>query len=79
VADTLGWLHYQKGNLDRAEQLIAQAVGAAPNDPQIRYHLGAVYAKRGRKAEARRELEQALKTPTFPEAAEARKALETLR
>ena len=79
IADTLGWILYQKGILDRAEQLIAQAAIALPGNPEIRYHLGAVYAKRGKKAEARRELEEALKSPAFPEAAEARKALERLK
>jgi Flp pilus assembly protein TadD len=67
-----------KGQPD-AEQLIARAATSAPTDPQIRYHLSAVYAKLGKKAQARRELEQALKTPTFPEATEARKALDALR
>ncbi|MBI2197370.1 MAG: tetratricopeptide repeat protein, partial [Candidatus Rokubacteria bacterium] len=79
IADTLGWILYQKGTLDRAEQLIAQAASALPGNPEIRYHLGAVYAKRGKKAEARRELEQALKSPSFPAAAEARKALDQLK
>jgi Flp pilus assembly protein TadD len=50
-----------------------------PENPRIRYHLGVAYARRGKKAEARREIEQALKTPAFAEAAEARRALDTLR
>ena len=79
IADTLGWLLYQKGNLDRAEKLISQAVNALPQNPQLRYHLGMVYQKQGKKAEARRELEQALKSQTFPEADDARKALNALR
>jgi tetratricopeptide (TPR) repeat protein len=79
VADTLGWLLYQKGDLERAEALLAQAAAGAPDSAEIRYHLGIVYARRGKKDEARRELERALQTPGFSEADEARRALEALR
>jgi len=79
IADTLGWILYQKGELDRAERLLGQAAQAAPGLPAIRYHLGMVYAKQGKTAEARRELEEALKAPAFAEAEEARKALEALK
>jgi tetratricopeptide (TPR) repeat protein len=80
VADTLGWLLYQKGGaLDRAGTLLAQAAGGVPNDPEVHYHLGMILAKQGKKEEARRELEQALQSPTFPAADAARRALETLR
>ena len=80
VADTLGWLLYLKGGaLDRAETLLGQAAGGAPDNAEIRYHLGMVLAKQGKKEEARRELEFALKSPGFPGADEAQRVLETLR
>jgi cellulose synthase operon protein C len=80
VADTLGWLLYLKGGaLDRAETLLGQAAGGAPDNPEIRYHLGMVLAKQGKKEEARRELELALKSPGFPGADEARRTLESIR
>ena len=79
VADTLGWLLYQKGTLERAETLLAQASSAAPDNPEIRYHLGLAYAKRGKKEEARREIGRALEAPNFAGADEARRVLETLR
>ena len=80
VADTLGWLLYQKGGaLDRAGTLLTQAAGGVPNDPEVHYHLGMILAKQGKKEEARRELEQALQSPAFPAAEAARRALETLR
>ncbi len=80
IADTLGWLLYQKGGaLDRAGTLLTQAAGGVPNDPEVHYHLGMILAKQGKKEEARRELEQALQSPAFPAAEAARRALETLR
>ena len=79
VADTLGWLLYKNGALERAETLLTQATGGAPDNPEIRYHLGLVYAKRDKKAEARREIERALEAPNFAAADEARRVLDTLR
>ena len=79
VADTLGWLLYQSGALERAETLLGQAAGGAPDNPEIRYHLGLVYAKRGKKEEARREIERALEAPNFAGAEEARRTLESIR
>src|SRR3990172_3037654 len=52
IADTLGWILYQKGELDRAERLLGQAAPAAPGLPAIHYHLGMVYAKQGKTAAA---------------------------
>jgi len=79
IAETLGWIVFQKGDVDRAQKLLEQAVAGQPDDPTGRYHLAQVYARRGKKAEARRELEAALKAPAFAEAADARKLLDTLR
>ncbi len=79
VADTLGWVLYQKGVLERAETLLVQAAGGAPDNPEIRFHLGLLYAKRGKKEEARREIERALQAANFAGADEARRVLETLR
>ena len=79
VADTLGWLLYQNGELARAEKLLAQAAGGIPRNARVRYHLGMAYAKLGKTAEARRELEEALRLEAFPEANEARKVLDSLR
>jgi len=80
VADTLGWLLYQKGGaLDRAEALLSQAASGVLNDPEVHYHLGMVLAKRGKKEEARRELERALQSPGFPGTDEARRTLESIR
>lgn len=78
VADTLGWILYLKGDLARAEALLDPAAKAAPGIAEVRYHLGMVYAKQGKAAEARRELEASLKAGDFKDAAVARRTLESL-
>jgi tetratricopeptide (TPR) repeat protein len=79
VVDTRGWILYQQGSADRALPLLEEAARLAPSTAEIQYHLGVVYAHLGKRAEARRALEQALKAPRFAQAAEARKLLESLQ
>lgn len=79
TADTLGWLLYLQGDVARSEKLVAFAAKADARNPVIHYHRGAVLAKLGKRAEARQELELALRSPGFPEAAEARRILESIR
>ena len=79
AADTLGWLLYLQGDVTRSEKLVAFAAKADAGNPEIRYHQGAVLAKLGKRAEARQELELALRSPGFSEAAEARRILESIR
>ena len=79
IADTLGWILYQKGEIARAERLLASAAQAAPGLSAVHYHLGLVYARQGKTEEARRQFEEALKSPGFAEAGETRKALEALK
>lgn len=74
VIDTLGWIMLQQGQSDRGLALLRDARLRNPNDPEIRYHLAVALAKGGRKAEARDELAQALRSGvTFSGIAEARK------
>jgi Flp pilus assembly protein TadD len=79
VIDTRGWILYRQGSADRALPLLEEAASLAPSTAEIQYHLGVVYAHLGKRAEARRALEQALKAPRFAQAAEARKLLESLQ
>lgn len=41
VLDTLGWVHFQKGNMDTAVEWFRRAHALAPEHPVINYHLGA--------------------------------------
>src|SRR5262249_37875349 len=79
MADTLGWIFFQQGSLDRAAPLIEQAAQSSPTNSLMQYHLGAVYARLGKRAEARRALERALERPRFADAGDARKLLDSLR
>lgn len=62
VIDTLGWLLFRQGQVDRGLALLRDARLRNPNDPEIRYHLAAALASSGRKAEAREEISQALRS-----------------
>src|SRR6185503_17312024 len=70
IADTLGFALYRKGDLARAETLVAQAVSLAPKRGEIRYHLGLIYVRQGRSADARIAFQQALQAGPFPSADE---------
>lgn len=62
LIDTAGWANHLAGNQTRALQLLRDARLREPAHPEIRYHLAAVLAKVGRTAEAREELDVALKS-----------------
>jgi Tfp pilus assembly protein PilF len=75
----LGWLNYQKGNLDRAEELIKAALVGDPGSTSIRAHLGMVYARQGKTQEAIQEFTRIIKTsPQSPEAENARRMVKSL-
>jgi tetratricopeptide (TPR) repeat protein len=79
TADTLGWILFLKGDVVRAEKLVAQAAAAEPDNAQIRYHLGKIFARQGRSVEARGALEQAIKIGGFAEIDDARQTLASLK
>ena len=58
--DTLGWVQYRMGAYTAAGRNIEQARTAMPEHPEIAYHLGAVYAKLGKKEQAIQLLREAL-------------------
>ncbi|MEO6278068.1 XrtA/PEP-CTERM system TPR-repeat protein PrsT [Roseateles sp.] len=79
LLDTAGWANHRAGNAERALQLLRDARLRAPEDPDVRYHLAAVLAQAGRRAEAREELNAALRNAaTFATAADAKQLLLTL-
>lgn len=50
--DSLGWVHYRLGRLDRAEAYLEKAARGSPGDPAILEHLGDVLAALGRSSQA---------------------------
>ncbi len=85
VADTLGWIYYQKGVYGSAismlqEALKLQSKQQAPDNPNIHYHLGMAYLKAQKPALARQQLELVLKiNPNYSEAADVKRQLNTLK
>lgn len=53
ILDSLGWLHYRKGNLDKAREFLERA-WRIRQDPEIAAHLGEVLWMKGSREEASR-------------------------
>ena len=59
MLDSLGWVHYRKGNLDQAIMYLKQAYAVNP-DPEIAAHLGEALWQKGQHDEAKRIWNDAL-------------------
>jgi putative PEP-CTERM system TPR-repeat lipoprotein len=76
VVDTLGWTLFQTGDAARGTQLLRLASNLAPDNNEIRLHLGQALQKSGDKDGARRVLEPLTKLAEgTPARVEAEKAL----
>ena len=60
IVDSLGWVYYKIGELDKALEQLELAVQLEPNDPTINDHLGDLYWHLGRKNEARFQWQRVL-------------------
>ncbi|RKZ18174.1 hypothetical protein DRQ53_01140 [bacterium] len=58
--DSLGWVYYQRGDLDRALQELIRAVNLVGDDPIVLEHLGDCLRDLGQHEQARRTYERAL-------------------
>ena len=68
LQDVLGWLAHRAGDDGRAEALLKSALQNAPGEPRFHFHLAAVHAAAGRRAQARDELGAAFASERpFPE------------
>lgn len=59
LIDTLGWVYFKLGDLDRSIALLKRATTAAPKAAILHYHLGMAYFKKGDKAAAKDQLSSA--------------------
>jgi tetratricopeptide (TPR) repeat protein len=59
--DTLGWVHYRMGEFAAAERVQREAVRLQGEDPEVRYHLGAICQALGKREEAAAEFEAAIR------------------
>jgi tetratricopeptide (TPR) repeat protein len=81
AADAVAWALHQLGRDRDAQTYATEALRLGSIDPILRYHAGAIEAALGKDADARRDLDFALKTdPGFSAtgAAEARRLLASL-
>ena len=62
IADTLGWIHYKRGEYQEALTLLEESVGKRPNSPEMQFHLGMAHYMMGHTEAARTALSQAAKT-----------------
>ena len=74
--DTYGWIALRRGDTAEAVAHLEPAAQGLPEDPRVRYHLGAALAAAGRDAQAREALGAALELlgearPDYREALEA--------
>lgn len=49
---SITYIHYNNGNLNKAEEVTTQILQLFPNDPMADYNLGAINATRGNKVKA---------------------------
>jgi tetratricopeptide (TPR) repeat protein len=79
IADTLGWILFQKGHYYPALDLLRQSVFKLYAVPEVQYHLGQTYYMLGDEAEARAAFQQALQlNQDFPARDECRQCLAVL-
>lgn len=58
--DTLGWVHYRRGEYNTSVQLLARAVQKVQDSPLLHYHYGMALYKKGDVAAAKENLIKAL-------------------
>ncbi|MGH9643991.1 MAG: tetratricopeptide repeat protein, partial [Terriglobales bacterium] len=85
VAETLGWIYYQKGAYTSAVGLLEEAIrlmeqSKMPYNADVHYRLGLAYAKTDKPRLARKQLELVLKiNPDYSAAPEVKKQLAQLK
>jgi tetratricopeptide (TPR) repeat protein len=85
VADTLGWIYYQKGVYPLAINFLEEALKIQDkfkvnDNPDIHYHLGLAYEKSDRPALARQQFDHVLKAfPNYHDAAAIKTELSRLK
>ncbi|MES9858166.1 MAG: tetratricopeptide repeat protein [Sedimenticola sp.] len=80
LLDTLGWIYYVRGDLDKAVSVLERAERGETKLPEISYHLGMAYFKTERVEEAKRKLRKAVASGAqFEGVEEAKEVLERIK
>jgi putative PEP-CTERM system TPR-repeat lipoprotein len=78
--DTMAQIYIEKREFKKAVELLRKATSLAPEDPELRYHLGLALERSGDKIAAKTELSRALSSKKdFVERQSALKALDSIR
>lgn len=75
ILDTLAWLDYRLGDYQNARALLLKAKADTSQNPQLRFHYGAVLMALGDKDAGRTAVKGALGQSAFPGQAEAERLL----
>ncbi len=79
IADTLGWILVEQGQVARGVDILRKAAAAAPKLGDIGYHYAAALAKSGDKAAASKQLQATLASgQAFPSQEQAKALLKQL-
>ena len=62
--DTLGWIHYRRGEYNTSVQLLERATQKVQDSPLLHYHYGMALYKKGNAASAKENLTKALAVET---------------
>jgi tetratricopeptide (TPR) repeat protein len=69
--DSVGWVHFKRGETEKAAEFLERAVDTAPDEPTLFEHLGEISNKLGRRARAQEAYTHALELlAANPEAAD---------
>lgn len=80
IIDSLGWIHYKKGDYDKALANLRKASKLLPDDPTVIEHLGDVYSKKGNKKLALKHYRRALRlNPEDEQARQIKKKIRKLK
>lgn len=60
IEDTMGWVLYRLDKNAEAAEHLRKGIKGMPDNPDLRYHLGAAYAAQGKNKQAEIELRKAL-------------------
>jgi tetratricopeptide (TPR) repeat protein len=60
IADTLGWIHFKRGDYSGALGLLLESAAALQTEPEIQFHLGLAHSMLGNEVPARAALEASL-------------------